>query len=116
MFLDLPPYEVHQFCYLGVCVVGEGEFDGPDWFVECDIKGKKVIEVWFGELIYCEIVLGCADALAGLGVRCFVGLARRDYGFYEADWGFFDGDPFHWAFKHRKNTDWKNIGYRYLTY
>lgn len=33
MFFDLPPYEVHQISNLGFCIEGEGEFDGPYWFV-----------------------------------------------------------------------------------
>lgn len=63
------------------------------------------MEVGLGELIYCEIVLSRAEGLAGLGVGCLVGLARGGCGFDEAYGRFFDGDAFHWAFKHRKNTE-----------
>lgn len=63
------------------------------------------MEVGFGELIYCKIVLGRADSLARLGVGRLVGLARGGCSFDEANRRFFDGDAFHWAFKHRKNTD-----------
>lgn len=63
------------------------------------------MEVGLGELIYCEIVLSRAEGLAGLSVGGLVGLARRGCCFDETYWRFFDGDAFHWAFKHRKNTE-----------
>lgn len=63
------------------------------------------MEVGLGELIYCEIVLSRAEGLAGLGVGSLVGLTRRGCCFDEAYRRFFDGDAFHWAFKHRKNTE-----------
>ena len=104
LFLQLPPDEVGQIGYLRLRGEGEGELEGARWPVEADVEGKQGTGVGLGELVDCEIVFGCADALAGLGVRRLVGLAGRGCRFDEANGRFFDGDAFHWAFKHRKNT------------